>query len=60
MLYEGETLAIVSHGLVLTLYRADLTDTAPTLDLWRSLPFASATWVDPQARAVLNRFAVDI
>jgi len=60
MLYEGETLAVVSHGLVLTLYLAYLTDTAPTLDLWHSLPFASATRVDPEARTVLNHFAIDI
>jgi 2,3-bisphosphoglycerate-dependent phosphoglycerate mutase len=58
MLHEGETLAVVSHGLVLTLYLAYLTDTPPTLDLWQSFPFASATQVDPEARTVLNRFTI--
>lgn len=58
MLHEGETLAVVSHGLVLTLYLAYLTDTAPTPDLWRSLPFASATQVDPETHAILNRFTI--
>ena len=58
MLHEGETLAVVSHGLVLTLYLAYLTDAPPTLDLWQSLPFASATQVDPEARAVLNCFTI--
>jgi broad specificity phosphatase PhoE len=57
MLHEGETLAVVSHGLALTLYLAYLTDTPPTLDSWRSLPFASATLVDPDARTLLNRFS---
>jgi broad specificity phosphatase PhoE len=58
MLHEGETLAVVSHGLALTLYLAYLTDSAPTLDLWRSLSFASATQVDPGARTVVNRFTI--
>jgi len=60
MLHEGETLAVVSHGLALTLYLAYLTDIQPTLDLWRSLPFASAIQVDPEARAILNRFTFDV
>ena len=59
MLHEGETLVVVSHGLVLTLYLAYLTDSAPTLDLWHSLPFASAVQVNPEVRAILNRFALD-
>jgi broad specificity phosphatase PhoE len=59
MLHEGETLAVVSHGLVLTLYLAYLTDSAPTLDLWHSLPFASTIQVNPEARAILNRYAID-
>jgi broad specificity phosphatase PhoE len=58
MLHEGETLAIVSHGLALTLYLAYLTDTAPTLDLWRSLPFASAAEVDFEAHTILNHFII--
>jgi broad specificity phosphatase PhoE len=56
MLHEGEMLAVVSHGLVLTLYLAYLTDSAPTLDLWHSLPFASAVQVDPEARKILARY----
>jgi 2,3-bisphosphoglycerate-dependent phosphoglycerate mutase len=58
ILHEDKTLAVVSHGLVLTLYLADLTDTAPTLDLWKSLPFASAIQVNPETRTILNRFAI--
>ena len=60
MLHEGQTLAVVSHGLALTLYLAYLTDTPPTLDSWRSLPFASATLVDPDARTLLNRFSPQV
>jgi broad specificity phosphatase PhoE len=58
MLHENKTLAVVSHGLVLTLYLAYLTDTQPTLDLWRGLSFASATLVDPDARQVLAHFDI--
>ena len=58
MLHENETLAVVSHGLALTLYLAYLTDTQPTLDLWRGLSFASATQVDPDARQMLARFDI--
>lgn len=58
MLHEGKTLAIVSHGLALTLYLAHLTDVAPSFELWRSTPFASATQVDPEARQIIARFDV--
>ena len=58
MLHENETLAVVSHGLVLTLYLAYLTDTQPTLDLWRSISFASAIQVDPEVRQILVRFDI--
>lgn len=58
ILHQDQTLAVVSHGLVLTLYLAYLTDTAPTLELWQSLPFASAVQVNPETRAILNRFTI--
>jgi broad specificity phosphatase PhoE len=57
MLHESETLAVVSHGLALTLYLAFLTDTQPTLDLWRSISFASAIQVDPEACQILARLS---
>ena len=56
MLHEDKTLAVISHGLVLTLYLSYLTDTRPTLDLWHGLPFASAVQIDPEARTILKRF----
>ena len=58
MLHEDKTLAVVSHGLALTLYLAYLTDTQPTSDLWHSLPFASAIQVDPEARQTLAHFDI--
>jgi len=58
MLHENKTLAVVSHGLVLTLYLAYLTDVQATLDLWHSISFASAVQVDPDARQVLARFNI--
>jgi broad specificity phosphatase PhoE len=56
--HEGETLAIVSHGLALTLYLAYLAGTPPSFETWRSLGMASAIQVDPEARAIVNRFAI--
>jgi len=58
MLHEGETLAVVSHGLVLTLYLAYLADTPPSLETWKNLPFACAIQVDPEARSILDRFTI--
>jgi broad specificity phosphatase PhoE len=57
MLHENKTLAVVSHGLVLTLYLAHLADATPTLDLWHSISFASAIQVDPEAHQILARLS---
>jgi broad specificity phosphatase PhoE len=58
MLHENETLAVVSHGLVLTLYLAYLADATPTLDLWHSISFASAIQIDPEGHQVLAHFDI--
>jgi len=58
MLHEGATLAVVSHGLVLTLYLAYLAGTLPSFDIWGNLPFACATQVDPEVGIILNRFTI--
>jgi len=58
MLHESETLAVVSHGLALTLYLAHLADATPTLDLWHSISFALAIQVDPYTRQILNHFDI--
>jgi len=55
MLHESKTLAVVSHGLALTLYLAYLTDISPSLELWQSISFASAIQVDPDARMIIAR-----
>jgi broad specificity phosphatase PhoE len=57
-LHENETLAVVSHGLVLTLYLAYLADATPTLDLWHSIPFASAVQLDPETHQILAHFDI--
>jgi broad specificity phosphatase PhoE len=54
--HEGKTLAVVSHGLVITLYLAYLTDSAPSFDVWKGLPFACAIQVDPDERKIMARF----
>jgi broad specificity phosphatase PhoE len=54
--HAGKTLAVVSHGLVITLYLAYLADSAPSFDVWKSLPFASAFQIDTEERKILKRF----
>jgi broad specificity phosphatase PhoE len=58
MLHEGVTLAVVSHGLALTLYLVCLAGTPPSFDAGKTLPFAGAMQVDPAAHAILNRFTI--
>ena len=58
MLHQDKTLAVVSHGQVLTLYLAYLTDVQPSLDLWHSIPFASAIQVDPEALQIIAHFDI--
>lgn len=42
----GESVAVVSHGTVLTLYLAALRDEPPTLESWRAIGFAAVCAVD--------------
>ncbi|MCP4536622.1 MAG: histidine phosphatase family protein [Chloroflexi bacterium] len=44
--HPQQTLAAVSHGLVLTLFLAQLEDRWPTIDEWRSVPFTGMIVVD--------------
>jgi 2,3-bisphosphoglycerate-dependent phosphoglycerate mutase len=44
--HPGQTLAVVSHGLVLTLFLAQLEDRWPTVAEWRAVPFAGSIIVD--------------
>lgn len=43
---SGESLAVVSHGTVLTLYQAALYGEKPTLEAWRAIGFAAVCAVD--------------
>ena len=55
----GSEIAIVSHGLVLTLYVSDLLglDGAGAHDLWSGMRFPDVAVVDPRARQVERAFA---
>jgi broad specificity phosphatase PhoE len=44
--HREQTLAAVSHGLVLTLFLAQLENRWPTVTEWRAVPFAGLTVVD--------------
>lgn len=44
--HPGQTLAAVSHGLVLTLFLAQLENRWPTVDEWRTVPFTGLSIVD--------------
>jgi broad specificity phosphatase PhoE len=46
-----ESLAVVSHGLVLSLYEAHLRGEPPSLERWRALPFCAIAAVE---RALLK------
>jgi broad specificity phosphatase PhoE len=55
--FAGETLALVCHGLTLSLYRAYLLgQTHVNLADWQQLSFAAVALVDPDARRVLQDF----
>lgn len=55
--YPGATLALVGHGLLLSLYRAALRGqaTVPLAD-WQQLGFAAVALVDPTAGRLLQDF----
>lgn len=56
--YSQQTVALVGHGLTLSLYRAHLLGyTHVNLDDWRNLSFAAVALVDPVENKVLSDFA---
>ncbi len=56
-IYPNQTLALVGHGLTLSLYRAYLLGhTHVNLDDWRNLSFAAVALVDPVQNKLLRDF----
>jgi broad specificity phosphatase PhoE len=47
--HPGQTLAVVSHGLILTIFLAQLENRWPTLTEWRAVPFPGVAVVDTSA-----------
>jgi broad specificity phosphatase PhoE len=55
--FAGETLALVGHGLTLSLYRANLLGQERVdLEEWRTLSFAAFAQVDVEAGRLVNDF----
>lgn len=55
--YRGETIALVGHGLTLSLYRAHLLGQAQVdFAAWRALSFAAVAIVDPTQAQLLQDF----
>jgi broad specificity phosphatase PhoE len=55
--FAGETLALVGHGLTLSLYRAHLLgQTRVNLEEWRTLSFAAVAQVDLQSQKLVADF----
>lgn len=54
----GESLAVVSHATVLTLYLAHLRGGPPGYDAWRAIGFAAAMLVDRAALRPLTPFVL--
>lgn len=55
--FAGETLALVGHGLTLSLYRAHLLgQTRVDLEEWRTLSFAAVAQVDLQSQKLMADF----
>jgi broad specificity phosphatase PhoE len=52
----ADSLAIVSHATVLTLYVAHLRETTPTLDQWRKIGFAAIMAIDRAALRPVTPF----
>lgn len=56
--YPDETVALVGHGLTLSLYRADLLGQAQVdFAAWRTLGFATVAIVNPASKQLLRDFA---
>ena len=54
--HPGRNVAIVSHGLVLTLYACRLLDLADRYGFWKGIPFAGHARVDADSAVLLKGF----
>lgn len=55
--HPDQTLAVASHGLVLTLFLARLEDRWPTVAEWRAVPFAGIAVVDTSTWCLIKRWS---
>lgn len=53
---EGQTVVIVSHGLALNLFLADLKGEPPSMDRWRKTPFAGVATIERSTMKVISDF----
>jgi broad specificity phosphatase PhoE len=54
--HADESIAIVGHGLALTVYMAHLRGVAPTLDDWRAIGFCTIATIRRETMGVLTGF----
>ena len=59
--HEGADAALVSHGLVLTLYLGDLLglDASASYDAWRGIRLPDVAIIDPGAKRVVKAFGAE-
>jgi broad specificity phosphatase PhoE len=58
-LYAGRSVAILSHGTVLTLFTAMLDGEVPTLERWQAIGFAAVATVDMKTNKIIQPFTTD-
>lgn len=54
--HPGKSVAVLSHGTILTLYTAMLEKQSPTLQRWREIDFASVGTVDTETMELIAPF----
>ena len=55
----NQSVAILSHGTILTLYTAMLDNAQPTLERWRAIDFAAVSVVDLKTMQRVTNFVTD-
>jgi 2,3-bisphosphoglycerate-dependent phosphoglycerate mutase len=54
--HPDQSIALLSHGTILTLYTAMLDQQPPTLERWRSIAFATVAAVDIDSHKLVTKF----